>query len=100
MVLTRDGWWRGSQGLSARRARRTKSSRPEGPYAGPKGRQLEVGVRRAPRLLVVFIYLSHMSYTISNVHALICVVTNLVTSAKDAASQLKLIKSSPSSKNV
>ena len=24
MVLTCDGWWRGSQGLSARRARRTK----------------------------------------------------------------------------
>ena len=39
-------------GLSARRARRTKSSRPEGPKAGPKGRYLEVGARRAPRLLV------------------------------------------------
>ena len=34
-----------SQGLSARRARRTKSR-------GPKGLQLEVGARRAPRLLV------------------------------------------------
>ena len=34
------------------RARRTKSSRPEGPKAGPKGRYLEVGARRAPRLLV------------------------------------------------
>ena len=43
---------RGSHGLSARRARRTKSSRPEGPKAGPKGRQLEVGARRAPRPLV------------------------------------------------
>ena len=32
---------------------RTKSSRPEGPKAGPKGRQLEVGARRAPRLLVL-----------------------------------------------
>ena len=32
-------------GLSARRARRTKSR-------GPKGLQLEVGARRAPRLLV------------------------------------------------
>ena len=40
-------------GLSARRARRTKSSRPEGPKAGPKGRKLEVGARRAPRLLVM-----------------------------------------------
>ena len=40
-------------GLSARRARRTKSSRPEGPKAGPKGRYLEVGARRAPRLLVL-----------------------------------------------
>ena len=28
------------------------SSRPEGPKAGPKGRNLEVGARRAPRLLV------------------------------------------------
>ena len=39
-------------GLSARRARRTKSGRPEGPKAGPKGHQLEVGARMAPRLLV------------------------------------------------
>ena len=39
-------------GLSARRARRTKSSRPEGPKAGPKGHYLEVGAGRAPRLLV------------------------------------------------
>ena len=30
-----------------------KSSRPEGPKAGPKGRQLEVGPRRGPRLLVL-----------------------------------------------
>ena len=30
MVLACDGWWRRSHGLSARRARRTKSSRPEG----------------------------------------------------------------------
>ena len=41
-------------GLSAQRARRTKSSRPEGPKAGPKGRHLEVGARRAPRLLVFY----------------------------------------------
>ena len=46
------GWRRGSHGLSARRAWRTKSSRPKGPKAGPKGRQLEVGPRRGPRLLV------------------------------------------------
>ena len=39
-------------GLSARRARRTKSR-------GPKGLQLEVGARRAPRLLVL-----HMFYTL------------------------------------
>ena len=44
---------RGSHGLSARRALRTLSSRPEGPKAGPKGRSLEVGARRAPRLLVI-----------------------------------------------
>ena len=40
MVLAYDEWWRGSNGLSARRARRTKSSRPEGPPArsrGPEG---------------------------------------------------------------
>ena len=43
----------GSHGLSARRAWRTLSSRPEGPKAGPKGRSLEVGARRAPRLLVI-----------------------------------------------
>ena len=38
---------RGSHGLSARRARRTKSR-------GPKGLHLEVGARRAPRLLVPY----------------------------------------------
>ena len=37
----------GSHGLSARRARRKKSR-------GPKGLQLEVGARRAPRLLVTY----------------------------------------------
>ena len=41
---------RGSHGLSARRARRTKSSRPEGP-------QLEVGAQRAPRLLYFIFYI-------------------------------------------
>ena len=40
---------RGSHGLGARRA---TSSRPKGPKAVPKGRQLEVGPRRGPRLLV------------------------------------------------
>ena len=30
-------------------------SRPEGPKAGPEGRKLEVGARRAPRLLVHYI---------------------------------------------
>ena len=54
MVLACDGWRCGSHGLSARRAWRTKSSRPEGPKDGPKGRQLEVGPRRGPRLLVAF----------------------------------------------
>ena len=48
---------RGSHGLSARRARRTKSR-------GPEGLQLEVGARRAPKLLV-YIYLS-MSYMASS----------------------------------
>ena len=43
---------RGSHGLSARRARRTKSR-------GPKGLQLEVGARSAPKLLE-YIYI-HMS---------------------------------------
>ena len=50
---------RGSHGLSARRARRTKSRMPEGQKAGPKGRQLEVGAQRAPRLLVPDICLLH-----------------------------------------
>ena len=40
---------RGSHGLSARRAWRTKSR-------GPKGLQLEVGAWRAPRLLVMIIF--------------------------------------------
>ena len=40
--------WRGSHGLNARRARRTKSR-------GPKGLQLEVGARRALRHLVKYI---------------------------------------------
>ena len=46
---------RGSHGLSPRRAWRTLSSRPEGPKAGPRGRNLEVGARRAPRLLLLHI---------------------------------------------
>ena len=41
---------RGSHGLSARRVRRTKLK------AGQKGRQLEVGAQRAPRLLVTYIF--------------------------------------------
>ena len=45
---------RGSHGLSAWRAWRTLSSRPDGPKAGPKGRSLKVGARRAPRLLVYY----------------------------------------------
>ena len=45
---------RGSRGLSARRARRTKSR-------GPKGLQLEVGVRRAPRLLMSYIFCSALN---------------------------------------
>ena len=53
---------RGSHALNARRARRTKLrcpkdkvKVPEGQKAGPKGRQLEVGAQRAPRLLVLYI---------------------------------------------
>ena len=41
-------------GLSAQRARRTK-------LRGPKGLQLEVGARRAPRLLVAAYFCSHNS---------------------------------------
>ena len=44
MMLACDGWRHGSHGLSARRKGRSQ--------AGPKGRQLEVGPRRGPRLLV------------------------------------------------
>ena len=53
LVLTLDESLRGSHGLSARRARRTKSK-------GPKGLQLEVGARRAPKLLVCFIFVSYL----------------------------------------
>ena len=54
---------RGSHGLSARRAWRTLSSRPEGPKAGPKGRNLEVGARRAPRLLyLIFVIFLHQHH--------------------------------------
>ena len=74
-------WGRGSYGLSARRAWRTKSSRPEEPKAGPKGRQLEVGPRRGPRLLVnynhkwwsrlwdfeIFIERPHQRYTLIHI---------------------------------
>ena len=45
-------FWRGSHGLSARRAQRTKSR-------GPKGLQLEVGARRAPRLLFHIYFVLH-----------------------------------------
>ena len=45
-----------SQGLSAKRARRMKSSRPK---AGPKGHKLEVKPRRGPRLLVT----NNLSFT-------------------------------------
>ena len=37
---------------------RTQSRMPEGQKAGPKGRQLEVGAQRAPRLLVKNIFLA------------------------------------------
>ena len=45
-------------GLSARRARWTKSR-------GPKGLQLEVGARRAPRLLVCNIATQHITIVYS-----------------------------------
>ena len=44
----------------------TRPERPkgrEGSYqAGPKGRSLEVGAQRAPRLLVLHIYATHFSH--------------------------------------
>ena len=49
-----DATVRGSHGLSAERVRRTKSKRPEEPKGGPKGHRLEVGARRAPKLLVTY----------------------------------------------
>ena len=57
---------RGSHGLSARRAWRTLSSKPEGPKAGQKGRTLEVGARRAPRLLVFNIPWTKMMFQCFN----------------------------------
>ena len=64
--MVKKKWWPDLKraqhtGLSARRARRTKSSRPEGPKAGPKCRYLEVGARRAPRLLVIYKTLNAIS---------------------------------------
>ena len=47
-------------GLSARRARRTKSR-------GPEGLHLEVGARRAPRLLVYYIFRKQGLKGISNI---------------------------------
>ena len=52
----------GSHSLSARRAWRTKSSRPKGPKANPKGHQLEVGARRAPKLLVHDIFVGKCTF--------------------------------------
>ena len=48
MVLARDGWGRGSHGLSARRVRRTESSWPEELLARSRGPE-------GPRLLVLYI---------------------------------------------
>ena len=63
MVLTRDKSLRGSLGLSAQRARRTKSG-------GPKGLQLEVGARRAPRLLVWNIVVIQASWGVNTLEKL------------------------------
>ena len=53
--------------MSARRVQRTKSSRPEGLKAGPKGRKLEVRARRAPRLLVeIYYHKTHIKQTHGN----------------------------------
>ena len=64
---------RGSHGLSARRARRTKSKMPEGQKAGPKCCQLKVRAQRAPRLLVTQ-YLSYLSHILCHICHTVSVV--------------------------
>ena len=54
-------WVRGSHSLNARRAWRTKSRMPKGQKAGPKGHQLEVGARGAPKFLVRDIFSQNVS---------------------------------------
>ena len=70
---------RGSHGLSARRARRTKSR-------GPKGLRLEVRARRAPRLLSIKINLStHMPISIPHpVHLSSCCHNSISAKSRDA----------------
>ena len=40
---------------------------PEGQKAGPKGRQLEVGAQRAPRLLVIYIIENYINQVIASI---------------------------------
>ena len=61
-------YMRGPQGLSARRAWGTKSSRTKESKAVPKGPQLEVGARRAPRLLYIILHLK------KRIHFTMCIV--------------------------
>ena len=63
---------RGSHGLSARRAWRTKLRMPEGQKAGPKGCQLEVGAQRAPRLLVTIMILIPIMTQLGKDDSLLC----------------------------
>ena len=72
---------RGSHGLSARRARRTKSR-------GPKGLQLEVGARRAPKLLVENIVENY--HNVDIVENGMTVVAQLVTATVQIASYPKI----------
>ena len=46
---------------------RTKSSRPQGPKVGPKGRKLEVGAQRAPRLQDLYNVLMVLVTLIDNI---------------------------------
>ena len=63
---------RGSHGLSAQRARRTKSRKPKGPKAGLKGRILEV---KAPKLLVnINMIMQWMTDRVSITRAPLCIV--------------------------
>ena len=91
---------RGSHGLSARRARRTKSSRPKWPKAGPKGRKLEVGPRRGPTPLVPHICCRHRGHCNCNCASHVQMYMSFSTSLSSLLSSSLLIACFPLTSDV